>query len=66
MLFDPSQQDETYIPIATVPHTNIPVVLVSVLGGLAWLTIGLRVFTRTYLIRNFGWDDVAMIAALVF
>jgi hypothetical protein len=65
MLFDPSMQDAISIPINNVQYSNTPLILVGVLGALAWLTMGLRIFTRTYLIRSFGWDDAAMIVALV-
>jgi hypothetical protein len=64
-LFDPALQDEITVPIDMVPHSNIPIVLVGVLGAVAWFAVGLRIFTRAYLIRSFGWDDATMIIALV-
>ena len=30
---------------------------------LAWFFIALRVWTRTYVIANFGWDDSTMVLA---
>ena len=30
---------------------------------LAWLFILMRIWTRTYIISNFGWDDSTMILA---
>jgi hypothetical protein len=32
---------------------------------LAWVFVSLRVWTRTFLISNFGWDDATMIFAAV-
>lgn len=29
---------------------------------LAWIFISLRVYTRTVIISNFGWDDIAMVS----
>jgi hypothetical protein len=65
MLFDVAHQDEIQIPIAQVPGTHTPEVLVGLLGALSWLIVGFRIFTRIFLIRSFGWDDAAMIVALV-
>lgn len=31
--------------------------------ALAWVFILLRIWTRTYVIANFGWDDATMILA---
>jgi hypothetical protein len=62
---DSTASAEPATPIALVPYNNIPIVLVGVLGALAWLTVGLRVFTRIYLIRGLGWDDATMVLALV-
>jgi hypothetical protein len=33
--------------------------------ALAWVFVLLRIWTRTYVIANFGWDDAAMILASV-
>jgi hypothetical protein len=33
--------------------------------ALAWVFVLLRIWTRTYVIANFGWDDAAMISASV-
>jgi hypothetical protein len=33
--------------------------------ALAWFFVALRIWTRTYVISNFGWDDSAMILASV-
>ncbi|KAF2277266.1 uncharacterized protein EI97DRAFT_314786 [Westerdykella ornata] len=32
----------------------------------AWALVALRVWTRTYVISNFGWDDATMILAAIF
>lgn len=33
--------------------------------ALAWFFTALRIITRTYVIKNFGWDDSTMILAAV-
>ncbi|KAF2196869.1 hypothetical protein GQ43DRAFT_234899 [Delitschia confertaspora ATCC 74209] len=33
---------------------------------LAWLFLSLRIWTRTYIIASFGWDDATMILAAMF
>lgn len=33
--------------------------------ALAWFFILLRIWTRTWIIASFGWDDAAMILACV-
>jgi hypothetical protein len=33
--------------------------------ALAWVFVLLRIWTRTYVIANFGWDDATMILASV-
>jgi hypothetical protein len=33
--------------------------------SLAWFFVALRIWTRTYVISNFGWDDATMILASV-
>jgi hypothetical protein len=65
MLFDPSEQDVLLLPIQRVSTSNLPIFLVAVLGTLSWLIVGLRIFTRAYILRSFGWDDATMIIALV-
>jgi hypothetical protein len=32
---------------------------------LAWVFVSLRVWTRTFILSNFGWDDATMIFAAV-
>lgn len=41
------------------------VVLVSILVPICWIIVLLRVYTRTRLIKAFGGEDWAMLAALV-
>lgn len=38
---------------------------VYVILPLSWLSVGLRVFTRTFLIKSFKWDDWFMLAGQV-
>jgi hypothetical protein len=33
---------------------------------LAWVFVSLRVWTRTFILSNFGWDDAIMIFEMVF
>lgn len=42
-------------------QANVAVVFLT----LAWAFVALRVWTRTYVISNFGWDDTTMILAAV-
>lgn len=49
-----------------------PADFASILNGVMWfqvalagIFIGLRLYTRQYIIRNIGWDDVLMIVNLV-
>ena len=64
MLFDPAEQDTVIIPIGQVPHLQI-VVLVTIIGSIACVAVGLRIWTRTVILKSFGWDDILMIVALV-
>ena len=64
MLFDPAEQDTVIIPIGVVPPLNV-VAIVTVLGSISCLVVGLRVWTRTVILKSFGWDDIFMVIALV-
>jgi hypothetical protein len=41
------------------------IVIGGVFLALAWLTAGLRAFTRGYLLGAWGWDDTAMVVTIV-
>jgi hypothetical protein len=64
MLFDPAEQDTVIIPIGVAPPVNV-VAIVTILGSLSCLVVGLRVWTRTVILKSFGWDDILMVIALV-
>jgi hypothetical protein len=42
-----------------------PIKVAIVFLALAWIFVLLRIWTRTHVIANFGWDDAAMILASV-
>jgi len=65
MLFDPAEQDTVIIPIGVTPPINV-VAIVTVLGSISCLVVGLRVWTRTVILKSFGWDDILMVIALMF
>jgi hypothetical protein len=53
------------IPIEDIPFHNTPIYYVGILGILAWVTVALRIYTRTFILRSPGWDDYTMVVALV-
>jgi len=62
---DVEVSDETLIPIGWVPRSDLPIVLVAVLGSICWMLVALRVFTRSVILKRLGWDDYTMIITLV-
>lgn len=56
---------DTLVPIGHVDYTNTPIILIAVLLAITWTLVGLRTFTRGFLLRSCGWDDGFMIIALV-
>lgn len=49
------------------PETRGPAVVIANGIGLAVATIavGIRIYTRVFITRNFGWDDTFILLALV-
>lgn len=54
---------EGQIPPAHIDQA--PLIVCAVMLASAWLTILLRVYTRTFLVYAFGWDDILMVLSLV-
>lgn len=40
-------------------------VVAVVFMGVSVITVSLRCFVRSYIVRAFGWDDILMLVALV-
>jgi hypothetical protein len=55
------------VPIKHVlrSHANAVISVSALLLGFAVIAVGLRFYTRTFLIRNVGYDDVMALASLV-
>ena len=53
--------------ISNVPKSSETTVIVicGVFLSTAWLTLFLRIWVRAGLLRNFGWDDAAMVVTNV-
>jgi hypothetical protein len=51
---------------AQVSHANEQLMrITTAFLVLAWVFVSLRVWTRTFILSNFGWDDATMIFAAV-
>jgi hypothetical protein len=57
--------DEPFVRIDRVAPTDLPVVLIAVLLSICYIAGILRVWARGYILRTLGWDDLAMLVALV-
>jgi hypothetical protein len=53
------------IPIQPVPTLWPSAITMITFLGVSWLTVTLRMFTRVFLIKSFGADDIAMAVTLV-
>jgi hypothetical protein len=55
------------VPIQRIPEWNqtVLVTVAVVFSALAWITVVLRLYTRTFVIRSFGWDDAMIIVTMV-
>jgi hypothetical protein len=53
------------IPSGILDFDNAPSYYVGILGTVAWIAVGLRIYTRSRILRSMGWDDYTMILALV-
>lgn len=51
--------------VAMTSLANVEIVIVAVLLPLAWVTVSLRLWVRTQMTKSLGWDDGAMLVALV-
>ena len=47
-------------------RAHVPITVVTVVLSFATLAVGLRTYARAIVIRQFGMDDYAAIAALIF
>jgi hypothetical protein len=56
---------ETTIPIGAVDYSFTTPIVVATLLSITWILVCLRAFTRGYILRSFGWDDLFMVIALV-
>jgi hypothetical protein len=59
------QMEGIEIPLTYLPKTCLPIMLGVILGSLAWFVVGLRTYTRTVIVRKYGYDDLVMTIALV-
>lgn len=55
------------VPIERVPIRDSRSILTvcAVFLGIAWITVVLRLWTRTRIVRAFGWDDAWMLVSIV-
>lgn len=62
-----SDQPATELPPwAYESRAHIPVIAVAVTLSLATIAVGLRTYTRHFILRHIGTDDVSAIVALAF
>ncbi|KAF2175140.1 hypothetical protein K469DRAFT_724430 [Zopfia rhizophila CBS 207.26] len=64
MAIDPD--DPKYQPAAEQARQNMLIAVTVVMTAIGALVVGLRCFTRAYIVRNMGADDWTMVAALLF
>jgi hypothetical protein len=60
-----TQADSIQIPLTYLPKNYLPILLSLVFGTLAWLVVGLRTYTRVFIVGKYGYDDLVMTIALV-
>jgi hypothetical protein len=53
------------MPIESTSSNTPTIVVVSLFLTLAWLAVVTRTFVRVHMLKSFGWDDFAMMLALV-
>jgi hypothetical protein len=55
------------VPIESVPlqHAQSILTVCAVFLGTAWITVGLRLWTRVRIVRAVGWDDGWMLVSIV-
>jgi hypothetical protein len=58
---------ESIIPLTLVPASEIPqiIILSSFLLGFSYIVVALRFWTRIFIIRTLGPDDIFLLLALV-
>ena len=42
-------------------HPRSLIVVAAILIGVTWIAVALRVWTRSRMIRSFGWDDTTIL-----
>jgi hypothetical protein len=59
--------DTPFIPVKYIPslYANSNVIVCAVLLFFCFITVALRFFTRIFIIRNVGWDDILVSLSLV-
>jgi hypothetical protein len=60
-----SPGEAAFLTIDQVPITNSPIVINTIFLTITWSLVGLRAWTRGRILKSFGWDDLAMLFALV-
>src|SRR5271167_1862615 len=53
------------MPIESTASNTPTVAVVSLFLTLSWVAVVTRMFVRVHMLKSFGWDDFAMILALV-
>jgi hypothetical protein len=53
------------MPIESTPSNSPTVTVVAIFLTLSWVAVVTRMFVRVHMLKSFGWDDFAMILALV-
>ena len=53
------------MPIESTPSNSPTVIVVAIFLTLSWVAVVARMFVRVHMLKSFGWDDFAMILALV-
>lgn len=58
---------DTLIPVKFTPrnHADQLAITCSVIGGVAWIAIALRFYTRIFIVRRIGKDDWTILVSLV-
>jgi hypothetical protein len=53
------------MPIESTPSNSPTITVVAIFLTLSWVAVVTRMFVRVHMLKSFGWDDFAMMLALV-
>jgi hypothetical protein len=62
---DSAHNKQLVISMDLVKPDCTPIVLSAIFASLCWTVVGLRLFSRAFILKKLGWDDYTMALALV-